>query len=43
MILTIAKMILIFVALAVAVIVVSTVIWVLQGVIRWIRKERRRK
>lgn len=43
MILTIAKMILIFVALVFVVIVVSTVIWVLQAIIRWIREERRKR
>lgn len=42
MIFTIAKMILIFIALAVAVIVISVVIWVVQGIIRWFRKERRK-
>lgn len=43
MILTIAKMILIFVALAFMVTVVSVVVWAAKEIIRWVRKERRKR
>lgn len=43
MILTVAKMILIFVGLAFVVTVVSVVIWIVKDIVRWIRKERRKR
>lgn len=43
MILTIAKFILIFFLLAVLIIIVSVVVWAAKEIIRWVRKERRKK
>lgn len=43
MIFTIAKMILVFFLLAVLIIIASVVIWAVKEIIRWVRKERRKK
>lgn len=43
MIWAIAKLILIFIVLAVAVIIISTVVWLIAAMVKWFRKERRRK
>lgn len=43
MIFTIAKMILVFFLLAVLIIIVSVVVWAAKEIIRWVRKERRKR
>lgn len=43
MILTIAKWILIMALLAVLIIIASVVIWAVKEIIRWVRKERRKR
>lgn len=43
MILTIAKFILIFFLLAVLIIIISVVVWAVKEIIRWVRKERRKR
>lgn len=43
MILNIAKMILIFVGMAFLVTVISVVVWIVKDIVRWIRKERRKR
>ena len=43
MIYTIAKMILVFFLLAVLIIIISVVVWTVKEIIRWARKERRKR
>ena len=43
MIFTIAKMILVFFLLAVLIIIISVVVWAVKEIIRWVRKERRKR
>lgn len=43
MIYTIAKMILVFFLLAVLIIIVSVVVWAVKEIVRWVRKERRKR
>lgn len=43
MLFTIAKMILVFFLLAVLIIIVSVVVWAVKEIIRWVRKERRKR
>lgn len=43
MLMTIAKLILIMVLLAVLIIIVSVVVWAAKEIIRWVRKERRKR
>lgn len=43
MMFTIAKMILVFFLLAVLIIIISVVVWAVKEIIRWVRKERRKK
>lgn len=40
---TIAKLILIMVLLAVLIIIISVVVWAAKEIIRWVRKERRKR
>ena len=43
MIFTIAKMLLIIFLLAALIIIISVVVWAVKEIIRWVRKERRRR
>ena len=43
MIFTIAKMLLIIFLLAVLIIIISVVVWAMKEIIRWVRKERRKR
>ena len=41
MLFTIAKVILVFILLALLIIIISVVVWAAKEIIRWVRKERR--
>ena len=41
MLFTIAKVILVFILLALLIIIISVVVWAVKEIIRWVRKERR--
>lgn len=43
MLFTIAKMLLIIFLLAVLIIIISVVVWAAKEIVRWVRKERRKR
>lgn len=43
MLFTIAKVILVFILLALLIIIISVVVWAVKEIIRWVRKERRKR